>query len=245
MTDTPPQRDFFLAHATADVEAAERLFALLPPGSAFLATRCVELGDLWPKVIPDAQKASLITVVLLSKRSDAAFYAGEEIQTAVALFRREQGWRRIAPVYLEDGVDPPYGLRQVHSVTLRSLDELPTVADRLQSLARRLRAWQSDHVEPTQGALEALTSAKVTPRHVGVIAGSLRPALLTIGVLFGLVVAAVVVVAIVPVEAVTRRLTLLFLAVTAFALLGLLALLVVRSLDTARGVAMSGVPHVG
>jgi hypothetical protein len=57
MFDLNHKWDFFLAHAGPDKTIAEELYDLLTESAnVFLGTRCLELGDNWNPVLPDAQK---------------------------------------------------------------------------------------------------------------------------------------------------------------------------------------------
>src|SRR5713101_2110796 len=108
------QWDFFIAHAGPDVSTAEALYDFLS-GSAkvFLDSRSLELGDDWDRELSEAQRKSFITVVLVSSRTDAAYYERVEVASAIKLARAQPARYRVVPVVLDDMPEPqvdPYGL---------------------------------------------------------------------------------------------------------------------------------------
>lgn len=135
--------DFFIAHAGADVKAAQKLCELLAhDSSVFLDAECLQPGDDWPKVIRDAQRRSRITLVLISDRTERAFYEVEEIAAAISLARETDGRHRVVPIYLSvlQPKDVPYGLRQKHGLEVTSSMPIEQVAKRLLAMHRTLRA---------------------------------------------------------------------------------------------------------
>jgi len=131
--------DFFIAHASADAEIAEKIFDMLTvEARVFLDTRCLMPGDDWPSVIRAAQRHSGATVVLISDLTDQAFYEGEEIAAAIALCREQGGTHRVIPVYCS-GVSPnevPYGLRRKHALWISEHTPMEQVVARLLALPR-------------------------------------------------------------------------------------------------------------
>jgi hypothetical protein len=115
----PATWDWFLAHAGPDADATTRLRdALRPHGRPFLDKEDLQLGDRWDEVLPEALRASAVTVVLVSARR--GWYLADEVQAAIAYVRRWYPRRRVAPVWLEgrpaDPFDVPYGLGVVQGV---------------------------------------------------------------------------------------------------------------------------------
>lgn len=131
--------DFFLAYASADKEAAEELFDLLPY-RVFLDSRCLKLGDGWDVAISKAQRRSRITVVLVSSRTGSAYYQREEIAAAINMARRDM--HRVVPIYLDGWPDAesevPYGLRLRHGLSATDEGGLESVASRLEELLAQL-----------------------------------------------------------------------------------------------------------
>jgi hypothetical protein len=142
MSETDLAWDFFLAHAGADVELAERLFELLADSSrVFLDSRCLQLGDDWDTILADAQRRSLITVVLVSRNTTSAYYQREEVAAAIALAREDGDKHRVVPVYLDSSAEKsvtPYGLRLKHGISIGDTCGLPEAAAELLSLRRSL-----------------------------------------------------------------------------------------------------------
>ena len=114
--------DFFVAHAGRDAAIAEQVYdRLISDARVFLDSRCLDLGDDWDIKLRDAQRASLVTLVLVSSNTDKAYYQREEIAAAIAMARTDGG-HRVVPVYLDDKASEsdsvPYGLRLKHGLTL-------------------------------------------------------------------------------------------------------------------------------
>ena len=108
--------DFFIAYASPDRRAAETLHDLLSTVfRVFLDRRSLLPGDDWARRLSAAQDGAAVTLVLISPRTDAAYYQREEIARALDLARREDAPHRVVPVLLDapgDPVDLPHP--QVH-----------------------------------------------------------------------------------------------------------------------------------
>lgn len=136
--------DLFIAHASADKAVAEELYDLLTSRCrVFLDSKCIELGDDWDTTIAQAQRESLVTVVLVSERTEAAYYQREEIAAAIDMARENKEKHRVVPVYLDGWSEEakthiPYGLRPKHGIALPKTGDLPALADRLWGLVTRL-----------------------------------------------------------------------------------------------------------
>ena len=143
MNASPPTRwDVFIAHAGPDQVLAERLYDVLAERyRPFLASRCLRLGEDWDLTLSKAQRASLVTVVLVTKSTDDAFYEREEIAEAIALARA--GEHIVVPVYFgsdEDDLKPPYGLRIKHGHYVQNpADDFVILRHRLSELLPRRR----------------------------------------------------------------------------------------------------------
>jgi hypothetical protein len=135
------QWDFFLAHAGADQDSAEKLYGLLiGEAKVFLDSKCLKWGDNWPRALAEAQRNSFITVVLISGESDEAYYEQEEIAAAVEMARQDSEKHRVVPIYLTDKVDSvPYGLKAKHSMIVSELGGLEATAESLLQLLRGLK----------------------------------------------------------------------------------------------------------
>lgn len=95
--DEQPAVDFFIAHASADREYAERLYALLATRSRpFLDSRSLALGQPWDDQLQAALGRARVTVVLVSPHADQAYYLREEI--AQAIDRARHGSHQVVPV---------------------------------------------------------------------------------------------------------------------------------------------------
>ena len=152
--------DFFIAHAGADQHAAEALYELLRDGArVFLDSRSLNLGDDWDRELARAQRESLVTVVLISRDSDLAFYQRVEIAAAIDLARLTEGKHRVVPVYLQSEAIPPpqvpYGLRLKHGLFVVDRPQLHAAATRLLELLAicvrgqmKLRGMPQEHRYP-------------------------------------------------------------------------------------------------
>jgi formylglycine-generating enzyme required for sulfatase activity len=138
-----PRYTFFIAHAGADTDRARELYGLLHPQiPCFLDAEDLTPGDDWPTTLRAAQQASLATLALISDRSDAAYYLGDEIHSAIAYQRADPERHRLVPLYL-DGLPAqpeavPYGLRVKHALDVRATGVAAVVA-RLADLAEIIR----------------------------------------------------------------------------------------------------------
>ncbi len=111
---------FFIAYPSVERAAADELYAALRRDDArvFLDHECLRPGDLWPPLLSAALRDARVVVVLVSAASNQAYYQREEVITALALRRSDPDRRRVVPVYLDDDADPPYGLRQIHQLSV-------------------------------------------------------------------------------------------------------------------------------
>jgi hypothetical protein len=139
MANNSADWDFFLAHAGADKEKAESLYEYLADKSrVFLDSRCLRLGDDWDAELAAAQRHSLVTVVLVSINTEAAYYEREEVAAAIALARKDRDKHRVVPVYTDvtrsDDARIPYGLRLKHGISLGDDCTLADAAARLLDL---------------------------------------------------------------------------------------------------------------
>ena len=122
--------DFFLAHAGADSPTAERLRSLLEPHATVFEDSMLRAGEEWDLVLDRHLRASMITVVLVSRRTENAVYLREEIARAISLARADSR-RRVVPLVLEQVDALPYGLELRTPVRLGDGLDLAGAADRL------------------------------------------------------------------------------------------------------------------
>jgi len=141
----------FIAHSAADREAALRLYrALRSEYSVFLDEASLRPGDRWDVQLAKAQRESLITIVLISPKTESAYYEKEEIAAAyekeeiaaaIDLSRRPDSGHRVVPVYLNCSDIPgdiPYGLRRIYGIKVDNEgaieDAVPEIVEELQKL---------------------------------------------------------------------------------------------------------------
>ncbi len=131
--------DFFIAHASADLQSAEDLFDHLSRDTrAFLASKSLRLGDDWDVELVRAQQEAHITVVLISDNTSRAFYQRDEIATAISLARDSATGHRVVPLFLGSATQKnegiPYGLRVKHGLVVDQESAMDTAAMRLRDL---------------------------------------------------------------------------------------------------------------
>ena len=135
----PFSYDVFIAHAGPDLPAAQELHGHMAVARrVFLDAVDLLPGDAWDETLPRALRGSRVTVVLVSVRTDRAWYQREEIALAVELTRSAQ--HRVVPVYLDDEAlqSVPYGLRRVHGLFVSREGSLRAIADKLLTMIDRL-----------------------------------------------------------------------------------------------------------
>ncbi|MCA1568572.1 MAG: TIR domain-containing protein [Acidobacteria bacterium] len=132
--------DFFIAHSGKDKLPAQELYGLLALHSrVFLDSECLLPGDDWVREVAFAQRNSRVTLVLISSNVDDAYYAREEIASAVAMAREGKQRHRLVPIYLDaSGVDVPYGLHLKHSLYVTPESSVKTISEILLQLLARL-----------------------------------------------------------------------------------------------------------
>ena len=133
----------YIAHAGADSSIARELYyALFTEYHVFLASESLIPGDLWDIKLPQAQRLSLLTIILISDSTNEAFYQDEEIASAIHMSRDESDAHRVIPVYLsgrEISNDVPYGLRRIHSIYLGLGDKIHSIVPAIDSLIESLK----------------------------------------------------------------------------------------------------------
>lgn len=135
--------DFFISHAGADAEAAKSLHRLLSTNArVFLDAECLDYGDNWDVLLAAEQKASLVTLVLVSANCDSAYYQREEIASAIQLARKDGEAHRVVPIYLDLHAEEniPFGLRVKHGIFFSRERSFDSIANRLIDLLARLRS---------------------------------------------------------------------------------------------------------
>lgn len=155
--------DFFLAHASAHTEVAEALYDhLARHARVFLDSRSLQLGDNWDEALIRAQRASTITVVLVSEGTLDAFYQREEVAAAIALSRKNPAGHRVVPIYwMASPERAPYGLRLKHGMTLTTHAQLGEAATKLLELLHSLNGGQQLRLASPLGWLSPRTAPRL------------------------------------------------------------------------------------
>jgi hypothetical protein len=159
MSEQAYEWDFFLSHAGPDMPTAKDLFNLMKPRAhVFLDADGLDPGDNWDQELAAALDGAQIIVVMISARTDKAYYESEEIATAIQLTRESNGERRVVPLYLNDECKVPFGLRRKHSIYLTKAGTLEAVADSLLVVLEKTRTGEIKLIEKQENALSGLTS---------------------------------------------------------------------------------------
>lgn len=243
--------DFFLAHAGADAAAAEELFEQLSPHSrVFLDSRCLLPGDDWDRELAAAQAASRVTVVLLSDRTDEAYYQREEIAAALDMARRNASAHRVVPLYLADpdtaGRAMPYGLRLKHGLVAAEPGSMAEAARRLVSMLAQLQGAPIGRrrVEESVRGLTKLTAGSGNERLEGLreITRVFRPLVTSLVVVLVVVVLLMGACVLAPGldTTIDRQLAVLVLATISAIVLGSLMVLFLKSISLARAIVHTG-----
>ena len=189
MAATQDKWDFFIAHAGPDQSSAEELYDLLRPFRGFLACRRLTPGDNWDQELTNAQKKSLVTLVLISANTSQAYYQREEIASAIALARAKATSHRVIPIFLE-GFKPRrqtyYGLLRKHSLDCVTEGGLEKVAKKIRTTLRQLKRTRDGSSSRTTArsssgklgltdAIGKLTIADLTAQVVEPLVGCLHP----------------------------------------------------------------------
>jgi serine/threonine protein kinase len=133
--------DVFIAHAEPDVAVAEALYKVLSRKlRVFLDRKCLRPGDTWDAELSKAQRESLITVVLVSSRTGEAYYAREEIASAIRRAREAPSEHRVVPIFLdkESSRNPPYGLALRQGVALHGDSTYEAISEILEQLVQKM-----------------------------------------------------------------------------------------------------------
>ena len=109
----------FIAHSSSDRSSAVELYHLLTSHglNIFLDAVSLNPGDLWDERLLNAQNLLLMTLILISSKSNSSYYQKEEIAEAINIARKSN--RRFIPIYLEgenSNFQIPYGLRRVQGL---------------------------------------------------------------------------------------------------------------------------------
>lgn len=132
-----PLYDVFIAYASKDRPHARAFEQALRDGGLrpFLDEDMLP-GTLWDEAIPAAQKAARITAVLISDNLPKAYYARDEIVSAIGLFREDERVHQVVPIFLDGDVpaELPYGLKRVVGISLVGAGGWSKVVRRIEAL---------------------------------------------------------------------------------------------------------------
>lgn len=192
--------DFFLAHAGDDLPVAQDLYVKLnPPARVFLDAVTMLPGDDWDQELRTAQRASLISVILLSSKTTDAYYQREEIAAAIDMARRDRRSHRVVPLYVNGKENPrdaiPYGLRLKHSLYVPESGDLTEIGKRLLETLEVMKQYEEKKTEVVATQRTALEKIVNNRSNAEVISGFnevtkfVRPLLYTLIVLLVVMIA--------------------------------------------------------
>jgi hypothetical protein len=238
--------DFFLAHAGPDLDLARNLKrALEPPARTFLDDEDLVLGDDFDKELAEAQQSSLISVVIVSPHTEAAYYQREEIAAALQMSREDPHTHRVVPVFFNQAQigsrQIPYGLRLKHSLRVADPGDLTEAGKRLLETLKQMKHFEEKKADVVAEQLAAIP--KVTGANANALAGLaeitrfVRPLLKTLLVLFVLVVGLLIACLVLPYFAEVRALLATVLGSLCALLLASILWLTARSFSYAQQIA--------
>jgi len=128
-----------------------------------------------------AQRESLITVGLISPKTESSYYQREETAAAIDLSRHHNYVHRVVPIYLHYAdipIDVPYGLRRLHGIYLSQDILISGVVRKLQELLVDKTPAEEFHEENSRSQEELLTESVRKPKTKDQFELSSRAALL-------------------------------------------------------------------
>jgi hypothetical protein len=126
--------DFFISYSGADIEKAQELYTLLiAQNSKVFISNSMQEGTNWVIELPKAQYASRYTLALISSHFADAYFAQEELVSAIAYERYQPLSHTVIPIYL-DGIpeEPdkiPFGIRLKHHFDVKKSGSLRAVVE--------------------------------------------------------------------------------------------------------------------
>jgi len=142
MTDRNFKYHLFISHSVADSDIAQQLyFSLNQFYKVFCDLETLEPGDRWDETIAQAQRESLITVVLISPNTEPSYYQHEEIAIGLELSRQRKRTHRVIPVYVNLDSPPeyvPFGLKRLTGIYLNDWVDINKVSKKIRKLLNDL-----------------------------------------------------------------------------------------------------------
>jgi len=195
--------DFFLAHAGPDLNVARRLKrGLEPPAKAFLDDDNLTPGDAFDLALAEAQQASLISVVIISPNTQAAYYQREEIAAAIQMAREDPHTHRVVPIFLDatqlSSRQMPYGLRLRHGLKVPATGDLGETSQRLLKTLAEMKKFEAKkvvEVEKQKTAIQRIEGGAKSDVLAGLteVTKFVRPLWMTLLILFVLMTVLLVV----------------------------------------------------
>lgn len=154
--------DFFIAYSTQDKTTASTLYRLLTKRRTrvFLDRRRLLPGAAFGPALKKALAGSRLTVVLISRHSDKAWYQQEEIAIAIQRAREAVTGHTIVPVLLSGArlSDVPYGLNRLTLIRQDDSGLEKVAQDLVTSLKRLPRRQETAMLGRATGMLDDMWS---------------------------------------------------------------------------------------
>lgn len=154
--------DFFIAYSSQDKTAATTLHRLLTRRRTrvFLDRHRLLPGATFGPALKKALAGSRLTVVLISRHSDKAWYQQEEIAIAIRLAREQVTAHTIVPVLLSGArlSDVPYGLNRLTLIRQDDSGLNKVAQDLVTSLKRLPRRQETAMLGRAAGILDDMWS---------------------------------------------------------------------------------------
>jgi hypothetical protein len=158
--------DLFIAYASLDAHYAKQLYAIFSATGkeVFLDTEALDPGYAWLDQIKQAQQDSQLILILISDRTDSAYFQQEEILNAIALSRKHR--RRVVPLYLAgkhviDSIQPP--VSHLQGIFWEEGTSLLSVAQKIERALNAGSRWQWGPYEIVSETVVIVTGCAALP----------------------------------------------------------------------------------
>lgn len=144
--------DVFISYAHPDAHYAKRLYNLLTAigYKVFLDTEDIAAGDLWSERIQKALEGSTLMLILVSNRTNSAYFQKEETLKAIEIARRSRS--RVIPIFLTNNCES-FLLNQIQAIRWKEGTSLLSLALKIEEAAlktsRKYEEWQHKIVSET------------------------------------------------------------------------------------------------
>lgn len=117
----------FISYPEQDYEIAHNIYKHFSPRfKVFVDKITLKSGDEWSIEIPNAQKNSVVSLIVVSQNTYSGFYEQEEIARAIMLKRKTKKHIIIPVLVKKNNILPdiPYGLQNIQNIVLEDIYNL-------------------------------------------------------------------------------------------------------------------------